>query len=163
MGPQIQYSDTEQADPIPTNIRLGYAVTLDLDEYNQLTFANDFNKMLIRRDSVEADPFYRAIFSSWAPVEVNRGTQADPNMQRLSVLEQFTIGLGMEYWYNQLFALRSGYFFENPYNGNRRFITFGAGLRYNIVGVDFSYIYALEENSPLANTMRFSLLLNFAQ
>jgi long-subunit fatty acid transport protein len=163
MGPQIQYSDTEQADPIPTNIRLGYAVTLDLDEYNQLTFANDFNKMLIRRDSVEADPFYRAIFSSWAPVEVNRGTQADPNMQRLSVLEQFTIGLGMEYWYNQLFALRTGYFFENPYNGNRRFITFGAGLRYNIVGVDFSYIYALEENSPLANTMRFSLLLNFAQ
>lgn len=163
MGPQIQYSDTEQADPIPTNIRLGYAVTLDLDEYNRVTFANDFNKMLIRRDSVDADPFYRAIFSSWAPVDVNRGTQADPNMQRLGVLEQFTIGLGAEYWYNQLFALRSGYFYENPYNGNRKFITFGAGLRYNIVGVDFSYIYALEENSPLANTMRFSLLLNFAQ
>lgn len=163
MGPQIQYSDSEQADPIPTNIRMGYAVTLDLDEYNQLTFANDFNKMLIRRDSTGADPFYRAIFTAWQPITVNQGTLTDPNMQTLGVLEQLTIGAGLEYWYNQLFALRTGYFYENPYNGNRQFLTFGAGIRYNIVGVDFSYIYALEENSPLANTMRFSLLLNFAQ
>ncbi|MFW5972833.1 MAG: type IX secretion system outer membrane channel protein PorV [Bacteroidota bacterium] len=163
MGPQIQYSDTEQADPIPTNIRLGYALTFDLDEYNRITLANDFNKMLIRRDSVEADPFYKAIFSSWQPIQVNQGTVSEPNLQTLSVFDQFTIGAGLEYWYNQLFALRSGYFYENPYNGNREFLTFGAGLRYNIVGVDFSYIYAMEENSPLANTMRFSLLLNFAQ
>ncbi len=163
MGPQIQYSDSEQADPIPTNLRFGYAVTLDLDEYNQITFANDFNKMLIRRDSVGADPFYQAIFSAWSPIEVNQGTISDPNMQTLGVLQQLTIGAGVEYWYNQLFALRTGYFYENPYNGNRQFLTFGAGLRYNIVGVDFSYIYALEENSPLANTMRFSLLLSFAQ
>lgn len=163
MGPQIQYSDTEQKDPIPTNLRLGYAVTFDLDEYNQITFANDFNKMLIRRDSASADPFYKAIFSAWQPIDVNQGTVVDPNMQTLGVFEQLTIGAGLEYWYNQLFALRTGYFYENPYNGNRQFLTFGAGLRYNIVGVDFSYIYALEENSPLANTMRFSLLLNFAR
>jgi hypothetical protein len=68
----------------------------------------------------------------------------------------------MEYWYDRLLALRFGYFYEDPYNGNREFLTLGAGIRYNIIGVDFSYIYALEEGSPLANTMRFSLLVNFA-
>jgi long-subunit fatty acid transport protein len=76
-------------------------------------------------------------------------------------LQQFTIGTGLEYWYDDLFALRTGYFYEHPNNGNREFLTFGAGLRYNIIGVDISYLYAMEEESPLANTLRFSLLLTF--
>jgi len=79
----------------------------------------------------------------------------------LSVIEQFTFGAGLEYWYSDLFALRTGYFYEDPENGNREFLNFGAGLRYNIVGVDISYIYTLEENNPLANTLRFSLLFEF--
>jgi len=70
-------------------------------------------------------------------------------------------GTGLEYWYNNQFALRTGYYHENENNGNRRFLTFGAGLRYNIVGVDFSYIYTIEEDHPLANTIRLSLLLTF--
>ena len=168
LGPSIRYSKTCRenvpcGDPIPSNIRLGYSFTFDLDEYNQIRFANDFTKMLIRRDSTGADPYYKAIFSSWQPIEVNRGTSSNPDIQSLSVLQQFTVGLGAEYWYNQLFALRLGYFYEDPNNGNRKFMTFGAGIRYNIVGVDFSYIFALEEDNPLANTMRFSLLLNLIQ
>lgn len=179
MGPKIQYSDRGQADPIPTNLRLGHAFTLDLDEYNSLSFAMDLNKMLVRQNVSEicdnpedpedctreysSDPFYQAIFSSWSPIEVNTGTQDDPKFESLSPFQQLTIGLGAEYWYNQLFAMRTGYFYEDPNNGNRQFLTFGAGLRYNIVGVDFSYIYALEEDHPLSNTMRFSLLINFAQ
>lgn len=182
MGPKIQYSDSEQADPIPTNLRLGQALSFDLDEFNQLTLAMDVNKMLINqessevcddpedpetcRDVFESDPFYEAIFSAWASDQVCTSTAADcqddPSLYRsLSALEQLTLGTGAEYWYNQLFALRAGYFYENPYNGDRQFLTFGAGLRYNIVGVDFSYIYALEENHPLSNTMRFSLLIDF--
>ena len=168
LGPSIRYSKTCRdnvpcGDPIPSNIRLGYSFNFDLDEYNQIRFANDFTKMLIRRDSTGADPYYKAIFSSWQPIEVNRGTSSNPDIQSLSVLQQFTVGLGAEYWYNQLFALRLGYFYEDPNNGNRKFMTFGAGIRYNIVGVDFSYIFALEEDNPLANTMRFSLLLNLIQ
>jgi hypothetical protein len=77
------------------------------------------------------------------------------------VVEQFTMGVGAEYWYSDLFALRTGYFYEDPDNGNREFLNFGAGLRYNIVGVDMSYLYTIEENSPLANTLRFSLLFEF--
>lgn len=179
MGPKIQYSDSEQSDPIPTNLRLGQALTFDLDEYNRISIATDVNKMLVRQRSnvlcvdpeddetcsteYESDPFYKAIFSAWSPIDVNTGTQDDPKLESISALEQLTLGVGAEYWYNQLFALRSGYFYENPHNGDRQFLTFGAGLRYNIVGVDFSYIYALEENHPLSNTMRFSLLINFAQ
>ena len=59
-----------------------------------------------------------------------------------------------------LLALRTGYFYEDPLNGNRQFLTFGAGFRYSLVGVDLSYIYALEENSPLDQQIRFSVLLN---
>jgi len=169
MGPKIQYSDSEQADPIPTNLRMGYAFTLNFDEYNSLTLVNDFNKDLIKvtidSTGTTVDPFYKAIFSSWSPVEVRSNALNDDNavFESLSILDQMTIGTGLEYWYNNLFALRTGYFYENPYNGNRKFLTLGAGLRWNIIGVDFSYIYALEDNSPLANTMRFSLLLNFGK
>ncbi|MBO6576562.1 MAG: type IX secretion system outer membrane channel protein PorV [Rhodothermales bacterium] len=170
MGPKIQYSDNDQADPIPTNLRLGYAFTMDFDEYNSLTLVTDFNKDLIHysdSDSTgrEADPFYKAIFSSWSPIEVqtNALNESQAELETLGVLDQMTIGAGLEYWYNNLFAIRGGYFYENPYNGNRKFMTLGSGVRYNIIGIDFSYIYALEENSPLANTMRFSLLINFGR
>ncbi len=163
MGPKVQYSDSEQADPIPTNLRFGYAFTVEFDEFNKLTLVNDFNKDLIKVDENNvADPFYKAIFSSWSPIEVrtNAFQDEDAELETLGVVDQLTIGAGLEYWYNNLFALRTGYFYENPYNGNRKFLTLGAGIRYNIIGVDFSYIYAVEEDSPLANTMRFSLLLN---
>lgn len=184
MGPKIQYSDAEQSDPIPTNLRFGHALTFELDEFNTLTFVNDYTKMLIRsrREFVDcedpsnptddtcnsaftSDPFYKAIFSAWSPIEVqsNALSSDEGEFESLNAFEQLIISAGFEYWYNKLFALRGGYFYENPYNGDRQFLTFGAGIRYNIVGVDFSYVYALEENHPLANTMRFSLLLNFSK
>lgn len=161
MGPKIQYADQAQADPIPTNLRLGYAVTFEFDEYNTLTWVADFNKDLVHVDSSGSDPFYEALFSSWRPMEVrsNALNEHEASTERLGVLAQMTMGTGLEYWYNNLLALRTGYFYEHPLNGNRQFLTFGAGVRYHIVGVDFSYIYALEENSPLSNTMRLSLLL----
>ena len=181
MGPKIQYSDSEQADPIPTTARLGHAFTYEFDDYNKITFANDYSKILVRQRATETcvdpqdpetcsfeystDPFYRAIFSSWTSIDVRSNALSDEEqeLKTLSVMDQLLISSGFEYWYNNLFAIRAGYFYENPYNGNRKFLTFGAGIRYNIVGVDFSYIYALEENHPLANTMRFSLLLNFVK
>ncbi|PQJ35836.1 hypothetical protein BSZ35_15630 [Salinibacter sp. 10B] len=165
MGGRMQYREVKQA--LPMNLRFGYALTVDFDEYNSLTFANDFNKELVNVEqqvsgedtSYVADPFYEALFSSWGTA---RGQQdVNDEAAQLSLIEQFTVGAGLEYWYSDLFALRTGYFYEDPKNGNRQFLNFGAGLRYNIVGVDISYIYTLEENSPLANTLRFSLLFEF--
>ena len=181
MGPKIQYSDSEQADPIPTLLRFGHAFTYEIDDFNKITLANDFSKILVRQRITEicldpenpetcsfeysTDPFYKAILSSWTSINVLRSALSDEEAEyeSLSVVDQLLVSTGFEYWYNNLFAIRAGYFYENPYNGNREFLTFGAGIRYNIVGVDFSYIYALEENHPLANTMRFSLLLNFVK
>ena len=86
MGPKIQYSDSEQADPIPTLLRVGHAITFEFDEYNKITLANDYSKILVRQRVEEVcidindpdtcapqystDPFYRAIFTSWTPIEV---------------------------------------------------------------------------------------------
>jgi len=165
MGGRMKYDKVKQ--PLPMNMRLGYAFTIDFDEYNSLTFANDFNKELVNVEeqvsgsdtSYVGDPFYEALFSSWGSARGEQNPSGD--VTELSVIEQFTFGAGLEYWYSDLFALRTGYFYEDPENGNREFLNFGAGLRYNIVGVDISYIYTLEENNPLANTLRFSLLFEF--
>lgn len=162
MGPKIQYSDSDQADPIPTNIRFGTAFAFDFDEYNALNFTLDFNKDLIDVDSTGAAPFYEAIFSSWRGIDINLNPSDPTDIERVGVARQITVGGGLEYWYDKLLALRGGYFYEDPYNGNRQFMTLGAGIRYNIIGVDFSYIYGITDESPLDNTMRFSLLLEFA-
>ena len=98
-----------------------------------------------------------ALFNSWGSYERFNGTETVD----VSLGQQLMYGFGLEYWYDELFALRSGYYYEHPENGNREFITLGAGLRYNIFGVDFSYIYTLEDDHPLANTIRLSVLMNF--
>lgn len=163
MGPKIGYTvgDAGRNDPIPTNLRFGGALRADLDAFNRLNVAVDFNKSLIDFDEEGSRPFYEALFTAWRPITVCRTTPCDEdNLERVSVLRQITVGTGLEYWYNDLFAFRTGFFFEDPYNGNRQFLTFGAGIRYNVIGVDFSYLVPLEEQSPLADTIRFSLLLN---
>lgn len=181
MGPTITY--TRADEPLPTNLRFGTAFTVDFDEYNSITFTGDLNKTLVNVETtrepkldqngdpvldedgnpefdvmIDPDPFYKAIFTSWGSQDgvINPDNEAES----LGLMQQFTMGTGLEYWYNDLFALRTGYFYENPENGDRQFLTFGAGLRYNIIGVDISYLFA-EESSPLANTLRFSLLVSF--
>ena len=181
VGPGISYTEnSEFSDAIPTTLRFGTALDTRLDDFNRVTLALDFNKVLVSRDSVGGyDPVVKALFSSWGSRVVNtRAGQrdaagnaitcqtlaaddnADNNCDTLGPLQQLTLGAGLEYGYNDLLALRGGYFFEDPANGNRQFLTAGAGIRYSLVGVDMSYIYALAEDSPVANQLRFSLLLN---
>jgi len=169
IGPSIQYTDNAQKDPLPTVFRAGWAFTTELDSrgYNTLTIANDISKIMARNervsgdgtggDTFEAMNSFEAIFKSWGSFDRWNGTET----VTLSLVDQLMFGTGLEYWYNNQFALRGGYYHEHEENGNRRFMTFGAGLRYNIVGVDFSYIYTIEEDHPLANTIRLSLLLTF--
>lgn len=155
LGPKISYVDADQADPLPTQLRFGFAYDIVKSEFNNLTLTADFSKLLVNRYSDEAnqpqsDPFYKAIFTSWkgGPEGIARTIQSS---------------VGAEYWYGapRLIALRAGYFYEDPSNGNRKFLTLGAGIRYNVYGFDFSYISAIEENHPLANTLRFGLLVSF--
>ncbi|MGM0589695.1 MAG: type IX secretion system outer membrane channel protein PorV [Bacteroidota bacterium] len=160
IGPGVQYTDRKQQDPLPTLLRVGAAFTMDLDAegYNTLTLASDVSKIMARNDTTgNADGVLKAMVSSWDTFTRFNGSE----YVDVSLAEQLMVGLGLEYWYDQKFALRSGYYYESPKNGNREFITLGAGIRYNIFGVDFSYIYTINEDHPLANTIRFSLLLSF--
>jgi hypothetical protein len=147
IGPKVTYIDAAQADPLPTNLRVGLGYKLLNDEYNNLTASLDFSRLLVKRDtSGSSDPVYKAIFTSWGDGGLNK----------------VIISTGMEYWYGapRLLALRIGYFYENPKFGNRKFLTFGAGIRYDIYGFDFSYISAAEGH-PLSDTIRFSLLIGW--
>jgi hypothetical protein len=72
-------------------------------------------------------------------------------------MREIMIGSGLEYWYNDIFAVRGGYFYENISKGGRQFFTMGIGFKYNIFSFDFSYLAAMKRNNPLANTMRFTL------
>ena len=162
LGPKIYYIDKDQADPIPTNLRLGFAARLFEDEYNSLTYTLDFSKELVSRvdtnSNDEQDEFYKAIFTSWS--DQSFGEE----------LRDVVTSMGLEYWYGVpedfMFALRAGFFYEDPSYGNREFITLGAGIRYELYGFDFSYITTdmfsdNGEEHPLSDTLRFSLLIGW--
>ena len=175
LGPKISYIDQAQADPIPTNFRLGLAFRLFEDDFNSLTYTVDFSKLLVDKGTAQTDQglfgddtvgtvtttkrkdFYEAIFTAWADQSFSKE------------MRDIVTSMGLEYWYGDptdfMFALRGGYFYEDPSYGNRKFITLGAGIRYDVYGFDFSYIstsvFKDGENHPLADTLRFSLLIGW--
>jgi long-subunit fatty acid transport protein len=156
LGPGITYTDQAQKDPLPTMLRTGFALTtnIDADGYNTLTLGTDISKLMAKRDTTgKSAPLLQALTQTWGSYTYFNGQE---NVT-LSLPQQFLYGFGAEYWYNKQFALRGGYFYEHPNNGNRQYFTLGAGLRYNRFGIDYSYVIA-KENSPLANHMRFSIL-----
>lgn len=161
IGPGVHYTDNAQKDPLPTMFRIGWALNtnLDSDGIHKLTLANDISKVMARLDS-DGNPegVMSSLFSSWGSFTRNTGT----GEVTLSLPQQLMYATGVEYWYNDLFSVRGGYYYEDPNNGDRQYMTIGAGIRYKFLGVDFSYINTLgDENHPLANTTRFGLLLNF--
>jgi hypothetical protein len=151
IGPKMTYVDKAQADPLPMNLRLGVAYKILESEYNNLTFTIDVSRLLVARWGSQSDEFYKAFFTTW--------TQGNFSEQ----LRRFTSGLGMEYWYGspKLVAIRAGYFYEDPREGNRKFMTFGAGIRYDLYGFDFGYISALEGQHPLDGTLRLTLSMGW--
>jgi hypothetical protein len=163
LGPKIYYIDQAQADPIPTNLRLGFAFQIVNDEFNSLIYTLDFSKLLVSRDKdtsgvSNSDEFYEAIVTSWGDQSFSEE------------LRDIVTSMGLEYWYGTpgdfLFALRAGYFYEDQSYGNRKFMSFGAGIRYDIYGFDFSYITTSilpgsDENHPLSDTLRFTVLIGW--
>jgi hypothetical protein len=147
IGPKVTYVDAAQADPLPTNLRLGFGYKLLSDEYNQLMCSLDFSRLLVRRyEDGTSDGLPKSLISA--------GDTGGGGLKKV------IISTGAEYWYGspKLIALRIGYFYENPEFGNRKFLTFGAGIRYDMYGFDFSYISAGTDH-PLSDTIRFSLLI----
>jgi hypothetical protein len=162
IGTKMNYSDAGEEYFLPTNLKIGGAGTFILDEENEITIALDFNKLL-----VPTQPLYNEDGSIQSGKDPNRsvpsgifGSFSDAPGGAGEELKEINIASGLEYWYNKKFALRAGYFFENPQKGDRRYFTAGTGIRYNAMELNFSYLLANSQNSPLANTLRFSLMFN---
>jgi len=163
IGSKISYSNDGPKYFMPANLRLGVANTVNLDDYNQITLTLDFNKLLVPTPPI-LDSAGNIVKGSSTNVSVPAGifqsfTDAPNGFSQ--ELQEVTISAGFEYWYAQRFALRAGYFYENPNNGGSHYFTMGVGFKYDIFDFDFSYLAASQQNSPLANTLRFSLIASF--
>jgi hypothetical protein len=168
IGTKMSYSDDNtNKDFIPTNLKIGPSLTLNLDDFNQMSFMVDFNKLLVPTQSVDSNGVIIAGMDPNVSVPVGMiHSFYDAPGGFSEELAEISISTGVEYWYAQQFALRGGFFYEDKNKGDRKFFTLGAGFRYNILGIDFSYLIPLQtknsnQTSPLAHTLRFALLINF--
>ena len=175
MGNKITYTDDVNADFIPINLRFGPSLTFELDDYNTLALMVDFNKLLVPTPPIyERDDNGQVIFDDDGEPVIAEGR--DPNRSVVAgmlgsfsdapggfseELQEFTISAGAEYWYDEQFAIRAGYFHEHENKGNRKYFTVGLGLKYNVFGLDFSYVIPVAQRSPLENVLRFSLAFDF--
>ncbi|MFL2595267.1 MAG: type IX secretion system outer membrane channel protein PorV [Flavobacteriaceae bacterium] len=170
LGPKLTYETDGYADYLPTNLRLGGGLDLILDSYNTLSFGLEINKLLVPTPSepiVSTNADGEEIITGYVQPDVSFlsgifksfGDAPDGFSEEL---QEFTWALGAEFNYNNAFALRAGYFNEHELKGARKFITLGAGFKYNVVDIDLSYlISATKVINPLENTLRFSLTFNF--
>ncbi|MEM6396137.1 MAG: type IX secretion system outer membrane channel protein PorV [Bacteroidota bacterium] len=162
IGSKISYSRDTIRDFLPANFSLGTAYTFELDQYNTITLTGQVDKLLVPTPCLgeDCDAEARrdqspiaAIISSWG--DAPSGFEEE--------LREFTFSVGAEYWYDQQFAVRAGYFHEDRSKGGRRYLTAGLGLKYNIFGLNFSYLVPTSnQRNPLDNTLRFSILFDFS-
>jgi len=173
IGNKMSYSNTNKRDFLPTNLRLGSTLGLKPDEYNTVSFTLEFSKLMVPTPGLydnsnnliggrNSDDLGVAagMFGSFndAPGALNDdGTRSKLKEE----LREINPSIGIEYWYDKQFALRAGYFYEHPTKGDRQFFTFGAGLKYNVFGLDISYLVAAKSINPLANTLRFTIKFEF--
>jgi len=163
IGTKISYSDVGPKYFLPANLKVGVANTWLLDETNELTATFDVNKLLVPTPPLR-DANGNIVKGKDDDVSVPGGifqsfTDAPGGFSE--EIKEINFSPGLEYWYNHQFAVRAGYFYENPAKGDRHYLTLGLGMRYNIFNFDFSYLAASQQNSPLANTLRFTLSANF--
>ena len=169
LGSKISYTnDATQKDYIPANLGLGIAYTKVFDETSKATFGLDINKLLVPtpptitgNNSIDSASIakYRnkGVVSSWV------SSFGDAPGGGSEEFKEIQVSLGAEYMYNNQFAFRAGYFYEAPTKGNRKYFTIGAGINYNMFGLNFSYLIPSGggvNRNPLANTVRFSLIFN---
>lgn len=157
LGAKISYTDNaDQKDFIPANLGLGFTWTKAFNEQNSLTLGADFNKLLVPSLKANATADEIADYRS-------KGVTGSWFSSFSDFPGQSNVSLGAEYWYNNQFAFRAGYFFEDKTRGNRRYFTAGLGLKYNIFGLNFSYLAPSgsgTSQNPLSNTLRFSVLFD---
>lgn len=166
-GSKISYSNTRR-DFIPINLGLGTAYTYGVDQYNKITIALDVNKLLVPTPLELKDSAGTPTGGYYIPeksvVSGMLGSFNDAPGGFSEELREFQVSIGAEYWYQNQFAVRAGYFYEDKTKGDRKYFTAGVGVRYNIFELNASYLVPSGSGinrNPLANTLRFSLVFGF--
>jgi hypothetical protein len=182
IGAKMSYSESAERDFIPTNLKTGAALKILVDDYNSLTITADVNKLLVPTTPIYDQESGTTIVSGYdpnvgvatgmiqsfydAPGVVNFNQDGTYSVEDGSIfreeLREFNIGGGVEYLFNDAFAFRTGFFNEHYSKGARQFITLGAGIKYTVFTVDLSYLISTRQQNPLANTLRFTLRLQFS-
>jgi hypothetical protein len=167
VGPKIKYDEVGQENNLPTNLALGGGFDFILDPYNKVGVNVEVNKLLVPTPQdfdgdgdidAEDDEEYEAI-SFFSGMFKSFGDAPDGFSEEL---KEFTWALGAEYWYQDVFAFRTGYFNESDLKGSRKFLSLGAGFRYTAINIDISYLFSTSKvRSPLEGTLRFGLTFNF--
>ncbi len=158
IGSKITYTNSVQKDFLPTNLGLGSSLQMYLDDYNSLTFALDFNKLLVPSPQLNRDPGTPDPSLTKSPIEGIFSSFGDAEEGFSEELNEINVSIGAEYWYAEQFAARLGFFNEPNTKGGRRYLTVGVGLVYNVLNIDFSYLVpTTNQTGPLDNTLRLSL------
>jgi hypothetical protein len=176
IGNKVSYSETAERDFIPINMRLGAGLETFLDDYNSLGIYFDINKLLVPTPPVYEEDEQGNIVTVNGEPQILAGQNPDVSVPVGMLqsfydapggfseeLKEYNISTGLEYWYDQQFAMRGGFFYEHPDKGNRQFITLGFGLKYQMLFLDFSYLVPISQRNPLENTIRFTLGLDFSE
>jgi len=179
IGSKISYTNNNLKDFLPGNLGIGAAYTLNMDNYNSLTFALDINKLLvptpvsfeifdedgfpIENPEFDTDNNGIADYREGSTFSGILGSFTDAQGGIAEEFQEFSFSFGAEYWYNKQFAVRTGYYYENPLKGDRNYLTLGIGLKYNVAGINLSYLVPTSSRrSPLDNTLRFSFIFDTA-
>lgn len=163
IGTKMNYSNGSIKSFLPTNLKLGGATTFNIDDLNIFTVALDLNKLMVPTNPIR-DQDGKIVRGKDPDRSVPSGIFGSFSDAPGGFSEEFneiSYSLGAEYLYNKQFAVRSGYFYETPTKGDRRYFTVGAGVKYNVFNLDFAYLLANQQTSPLAQTLRFSMVFNF--
>jgi hypothetical protein len=189
IGNKVAYSDLSERDFIPQNLKIGSAFKAKFDKYNHLTLSVELQKLLVptpaRYEFVDGEytflsgresnvgtiagmiqSFYDAPGAivtddngDYVMLADGSGAEVVGGSKFKEELTEINIAAGLEYWYNDILALRGGFFYENANKGARQYFNFGVGFKYNKFGIDISYLAALKRLNPLANTLRFTLTM----
>lgn len=157
IGSKISYNSADEEDFIPTNLRIGSALTTYLDPYNKITFGLDFNKLMVPTPQPDGSHNDKALLSGIF------GSFADAPDGFSEEMKEIMISVGFEYNYKETFSVRLGHFYENPDKGNRRYFTAGVGFNYEAFGFDFAYLIPQVQNNPLGETLRFGLTYDISK
>ena len=170
LGSKVTYTRASDVrDFLPSNIGLGVALDLDIDEYNSFTLAVDVNKLLVPTPISSAAPVEEwdengdgiADYRQKGLIEGTLGSFNDAPGGFSEEFSELYYSIGLEYWYDKQFAVRAGYYYESPLKGDRRFLTLGIGLKYNTLGMNISYLVPTTiRRSPLDNTLRFGFTID---